>query len=66
MKLNERAFGLVVIFLGVALLMCLGFIGVLALQEQGVPDELKVASGSLVTGLLGLLAKTPLQQPADD
>lgn len=63
MNLNERAFGIVVVFLGVALLMVIAFMGVLALNELAIPDPLQIALGGLIPGLLGLLAKTPNQPP---
>lgn len=66
MEINAQAFGYVVLFLGVALLLCVGGIVALAVVENTVPDILEITTGSLVTGMLGLLVKTPSQAAVGD
>jgi hypothetical protein len=66
MNLNERAFGYIVLFLGFSLLLCVGGIVFLGVVEKPVDDILKVTTGALTTGLLGLLVKTPTQPPVGD
>jgi hypothetical protein len=63
MNLNSRAFGYIVLFLGTALLLCIGGIVYLTAVEKPVDDILKITASSLVTGMLGLLIKTPAQEP---
>jgi membrane associated rhomboid family serine protease len=64
MNLNERAFGMVVIFLGVTLLLCVGAITFLAAtSEQTIPDILQNIASGVVAGLIGLLVRTPNQPP---
>lgn len=59
MSVNERAFSYVVLFLGVALLVSIGGIVALAALEKTIPDILAQASTGIVTGMIGLLVKTP-------
>lgn len=61
MSLNERAFGIVIVFLGVALLSCVGGIIFLTGTGNTVPDILENTTTGIVTGLIGLLVRTPNQ-----
>lgn len=63
MKLNESAFTIVIIFLGLTMLTSLAGIIGLAANSQPVPDELKVTLASVVAGMIGMLARTPGQPP---
>ena len=63
MGINEKAFGFVVVFLGVTLLACVGGIVFLAATDDAVPDILQNIASGVVAGLIGLLVKTPNQPP---
>ncbi len=63
MKLNERAFGLTVAFLGVALILCIGGIVGLSAVDKAIPDALQLVTGLVGGGLVGLLSQTPQQAP---
>ena len=65
-NLNQKAFGYVVLFLGVALLGCIGGIIFLAATDDTVPDILQNIASGVVAGLIGLLVKTPSQPPAGE
>jgi hypothetical protein len=60
MTVNEKLFMYVVIFLGVALLLCVGGIIFLVANDNSVPDILQNIASGVVAGLIGLLA-TPKQ-----
>lgn len=66
MRLNERAFGLVVVFLGVTLLVCVFGIVFLVSTGNTTPDILQNIASGVVAGLIGLLVKTPNQPPPGD
>lgn len=66
MNVNERAFGYVVLFLGVTLLLCVVGIVFLAATDDAVPDILQNIASGVVAGLIGLLVKTPAQPPAGE
>lgn len=63
MTLNKNAFTFVVLFLGVGLILCLGGVVYLNASGNSVDDILKQAITGIVTGLIGLLARTPEQPP---
>lgn len=53
---SEKMFGYVVMFLGVALLMCVAGIIYLVATDNTVPDILQNIASGIVAGLIGLLA----------
>lgn len=55
MKVNENVFVVVVGFLGVTLLLCVGGIIWLSATEHTVPDILQNIASGVVAGLIGLL-----------
>lgn len=65
MKLNQGAFGYVVVFLGITLLICVGGIIFLASTHNGIPDILQNIASGVVAGLIGLLVQTPHQAPPE-
>ena len=63
MNLNEHSFGLVICFLGITLLACVGGAIGLTATHSDVPDLLKELAVGSIGGLSGLLARTPNQPP---
>ena len=74
MSVPSRVFFAVIVFLGVALLICLGGAIALELHGDAIPDLLKEIGVGALTGLTGLLVQhqptdpTPVvvKQPDDD
>lgn len=60
MTVNEKLFLYVIVFLGTALLGCVGGIIFLVATDHAVPDILQNVVSAVVAGLIGLLA-TPKQ-----
>jgi hypothetical protein len=56
MGMNERVFVYVIIFLGTALLACVGGIIYLVASSHTTPDILQNIASGVVAGLIGLLA----------
>lgn len=63
MELNARSFAFVVLFLGATLILAVGGIVTLAILEKSVPDILSQIATGVITGLIGLLVRTPGQPP---
>ncbi len=63
MNLNEKSFGMVIVFLGVALLTCIGGIIGLTATDHPVPDVLQNLGVGVLGGLVGMLVRTPHQAP---
>ncbi len=63
MNLNEKSFGMVIVFLGVALLTCIGGIIGLTATDHPVPDVLQNLGVGVLGGLVGMLVRTPQQPP---
>ena len=63
MKLNAQTFAIVVLLLGLTLLLCIGGAIFLAAEGIDIPDLLKVTASACVAALVGMLVKTPDQQP---
>jgi hypothetical protein len=63
MEINARAFGIAVVTLGVAFILCIAGIIGLAAFEKPVPDILPQLSTLIAGGLIGMLVKTPTQPP---
>lgn len=61
--MNQKMFNTIVIFLGISLLMCVGGVIVLSVTGNSVDDILKQAITGIITGLLGLMVRTPGGQP---
>lgn len=57
MGLNQNVFTVVVLFLGVALLSCIGGIIYLSANGTPTPDILQNISSGVVAGLIGLLVQ---------
>lgn len=55
MKLNDSVFTIVVAFLGVTLLVCVGGIIYLASTSDTIPDILQNVASGVVAGMIGLL-----------
>ncbi len=63
MGLNDKAFGMVVLFLGSALLLCVAGIVGLAAYDKTIPDVLQNLGVGVLGGLVGMLVRTPNQPP---
>lgn len=64
MKVNENVFAVVVGFLGVTLLVCVGGIIWLSATEHSIPDILQNVASGIVAGLIGLLVSPKQAQNA--
>lgn len=62
--MNNRVFQMVLLFLGLALILCIGGVIGLSIADKPVDDILKQGITGIVTGLIGLLVRSPLD-PAD-
>lgn len=62
--MNPRILFMAVIGLTVTLILCVGLIGLLAMNSHVIPDILQNIASADLAGLIGLLVQTKDEHPA--